>query len=230
MKNSLRSYRPVLLLLAIALVLCLTMIELSLLIIAKGALDTNSKPGLYIVYLGQPEHDDPDLVTASHHQMLESLLQSKEDARNSMIYSYQHGFSGFAALLTSSQAKEISEHPAVVHVIPNRILKLKTTRTWDHLGISPIPTPFSSSSAVKGLLHDTNLGSEAIIGVLDTGIWPESKVFNDQGLGPIPKRWRGKCESGEEFNATIHCNKNLIGAKYYLKGLLAEFGDYKSNR
>ncbi|ESQ55205.1 hypothetical protein EUTSA_v10027359mg, partial [Eutrema salsugineum] len=193
---------------------------------------------VYIVYLGEREHDDPKLVTASHHQMLESLLESKEDAQKSMIYSYKHGFSGFAALLTSSQAKKISEHPEVVHVIPNRILKLKTTRTWDYLGLSPIPTSFSSSSA-KGLLHNTNMGSEAIIGVIDSGIWPESEVVNDQGFGPIPERWRGKCESGEKFDATIHCNNKLIGAKYYLDGLLADNGgifnrtkilDFKSTR
>ncbi|CAA0396035.1 unnamed protein product [Arabidopsis thaliana] len=204
---------------------------------AEGASDSDSK--VYIVYLGEREHDDPELFTASHHQMLESLLQSKDDAHNSLIYSYQYGFSGFAALLTSSQAKKISEHPEVIHVIPNRILKLKTTRTWDHLGLSPNPTSFSSSSSAKGLLHETNMGSEAIIGVVDTGIWPESKVFNDHGLGPIPQRWRGKCESGEQFNAKIHCNNKLIGAKYYLSGLLAETGgkfnrtiiqDFKSNR
>lgn len=71
------------------------------------------------------------------------------------------------------------------------------------------------------------------------GIWPESKVVDDQGLGPIPKRWRGKCESGEHFNATKHCNNKLIGAKYFLNGLLAAIGgkfnktiisDLKSNR
>ncbi|KAL9287635.1 putative cucumisin [Arabidopsis thaliana] len=233
MENSLLSSKLVFLL-AIALVLFLNT-ELSFLT-AEGASDSNSK--VYIVYLGQREHDDPELLTASHHQMLESLLQSKEDAHNSMIYSYQHGFSGFAALLTSSQAKKISEHP---EVIPNRILKLKTTRIWDHLGLSPIPTSFSSSSSAKakGLLHNTSMGSEAIIGVVDSGIWPESKVFNDQGLGPIPKRWRGKCRSGEKFNATMHCNKKLIGAKYYQSGLLAMNGgkfkriiirDFKSNR
>ncbi|AEE84484.1 Subtilase family protein [Arabidopsis thaliana] len=236
MENSFLSSKLVFLL-AIALVLFLNT-ELSFLT-AEGASDSNSK--VYIVYLGQREHDDPELLTASHHQMLESLLQSKEDAHNSMIYSYQHGFSGFAALLTSSQAKKISEHPEVIHVIPNRILKLKTTRIWDHLGLSPIPTSFSSSSSAKakGLLHNTSMGSEAIIGVVDSGIWPESKVFNDQGLGPIPKRWRGKCRSGEKFNATMHCNKKLIGAKYYQSGLLAMNGgkfnriiirDFKSNR
>ncbi|XP_019089080.1 PREDICTED: subtilisin-like protease SBT3.13 [Camelina sativa] len=241
MDNSLQSSK-LMLLLAISFVLFLNT-ELRFLT-AAGALTMIAKYALfyliYIVYLGKREHDDPELVTASHHQMLESLLQFKEDAHNSMIYSYQHGFSGFAALLTSSQAKEISEHPAVIHVIPNRILKLKTTRTWDHLGLSPIPTSFSSSSlSVKGLLHDTNMGSEAIIGVIDSGIWPESKVVNDQGLGPIPKRWRGKCEPGEQFNATIHCNNKLIGAKYYLNGLLAAVAgkfnrtiiqDFKSTR
>ncbi|CAH8275836.1 unnamed protein product [Arabidopsis lyrata] len=234
MENSFLSSKLVFFL-AIALALFLNT-ELSFLT-AERASDSNNK--VYIVYIGQREHDDPELVTASHHQMLESLLQSKEDAHKSLVYSYQHGFSGFAALLTSSQAKKISEHPSVIHVIPNRILKLKTTRTWDHLGLSPIPTSFSSSSSAKGLLHDTNMGSETIIGVVDTGIWPESKVFNDQGLGPIPKRWRGKCESGEQFNATIHCNNKLIGAKYYLRGLLATTGgkfnrtiihDFKSNR
>ncbi|KAL1201806.1 Subtilisin-like protease SBT3.13 [Cardamine amara subsp. amara] len=234
MENSLQSFKLVLLL-AIALVIFLNL-ELSVLT-AEGALENNSK--VYIVYLGEREHDDPELVTASHHQMLESLHQRKEDAHNSMIYSYQHGFSGFAALLTSSQAKKISEYPEVVHVIRNRILKLKTTRTWDQLGLSQTPTSLSSSPSAKGLLHDTNMGSETIIGVIDTGIWPESKVFNDQGFGPIPKRWRGKCESGEQFNTTIHCNKKLIGAKYYFSGLVAELGgkfnktiirDFKSNR
>ncbi|CAN6986641.1 hypothetical protein IGI04_001166 [Brassica rapa subsp. trilocularis] len=236
MKNTyLQSHRLVLLF-SFSLVLFLNT-ELSLLASAGGT-DKNTK--VYIVYLGEREHDDPELVTASHHQMLESLHESKEEAHNSMIYSYQHGFSGFAALLTSSQAKKISEHPSVIHVIPNRIVKLKTTRTWDHLGLSQVPTS-SSPSSVKGLLNETNMGSDAIIGLLDTGIWPESEVFNDQGFGPIPKRWRGKCESGEDFNATIHCNNKLIGAKYYQKGMMAEIRgkrksmtresrEFKSNR
>ncbi|KAJ0239453.1 Subtilisin-like protease 3 [Hirschfeldia incana] len=236
MENSLQSHRLVLLL-SFSLVLLLNS-ELSFLASARATDNNNSK--VYIVYLGERQHDDPELVTASHHQMLESLHESKEDAHNSMIYSYKHGFSGFAALLTSSQAKKISEHPSVIHVIPNRILKLKTTRTWDLLGLSHVPTSFSSpspSSSMKGLLNETNMGSEAIIGLLDTGIWPESEVFNDQGFGPIPKRWRGKCKSGKDFNATIHCNKKLIGAKYYLKGIMADLGlhqfisqEFKSNR
>lgn len=33
---------------------------------------------------------------------------SKEAAKNSIVYSYRHGFSGFAAKLTPSQAKNLS--------------------------------------------------------------------------------------------------------------------------
>ncbi|CAL9235918.1 unnamed protein product [Arabidopsis halleri] len=70
MENSFLSSKLVFLL-AIALVLFLNT-ELSFLT-AERASDSNSK--VYIVYIGQMEHNDPELVTASHHQMLETLLQ-----------------------------------------------------------------------------------------------------------------------------------------------------------
>ncbi|XWS50191.1 hypothetical protein CRYUN_Cryun12cG0067900 [Craigia yunnanensis] len=139
---------------------------------------------------------------------------SKEAAADSMVYSYKHGFSGFAAKLTESQAQKISELPGVIHVMPNRFHSLQTTRTWDYLDISS-HSPFN-------LLHDTNMGDGIIIGLLDTGVWPESKVFNDEGLGPIPARWKGHCESGQLFNGTTDCNRKLIGAKYFIDGFLAE--------
>lgn len=55
-----------------------------------------------------------------------------------------------------------------------------------------------------------------------TGIWPESKVFDDEGFGPIPALWKGHCESGQLFNGTIDCNKKLTGAKWFIDGFQAE--------
>lgn len=36
----------------------------------------------------------------------------------------------------------------------------------------------------------------------------------------IPSRWKGICEPGQEFNASI-CNKKLIGVRYFSKGVKA---------
>ncbi|KAG7550373.1 Peptidase S8/S53 domain [Arabidopsis thaliana x Arabidopsis arenosa] len=166
---------------------------------------------VHIVYLGEKEHNDPELVTASHLRMLESLLGSKKDASESIVHSYRHGFSGFAAHLTDSQAKKISEHPDVVQVTPNSFYELQTTRTFDYLGLS--------RSTPKGLLYKAKMGKDIIIGVLDSGVWPESQSFNDKGLGPIPKRWKGMCVDGEDFDSKKHCNKKLIGARYYMDSL-----------
>ncbi|PON61124.1 Subtilase [Trema orientale] len=143
-----------------------------------------------------------------------NLPCSKEEAMESMVYSYKHGFSGFAAKLTESQAQKIADLPEVIRVIPNHFYSLQTTRSWDYLGLSP--------QSPSNLLHDTNLGDGIIIGLLDTGIWPESEAFNDEGLGPIPGRWKGRCVSGDRFNATRACNRKLIGAKYFIHGFLAE--------
>ncbi|THU58120.1 hypothetical protein C4D60_Mb03t10830 [Musa balbisiana] len=60
------------------------------------------------VYLGERQHEDPDLVIASHHDMLSSVLGSKEEAVSSIVYSYKNGFSGSAAMLTESQADKIA--------------------------------------------------------------------------------------------------------------------------
>ncbi|PIN02103.1 Tripeptidyl-peptidase II [Handroanthus impetiginosus] len=175
-----------------------------------------AETNVYIVYLGERQQNDPNLITDSHYDMLTTLMGSKQLAVESIVYSYRHGFSGFAAKLTASQAQQLSEHPDVVGVIPNSFYKLQTTRSWDYLGLSP-QTP-------NNLLHKSNMGDGAIIGVLDSGIWPESKSFSDEGLGPIPSTWKGFCQSGEQFNDAKSCNKKLIGARWFVDGLVAEIG------
>ncbi|CAH8323520.1 unnamed protein product [Eruca vesicaria subsp. sativa] len=228
------------------------LVVLSLIIVTNVA-RASSESKVHIVYLGEKQHDDPKLVTESHHLMLSSLLGSKEDAHDSMVYSYRHGFSGFAARLTKSQVKKIAgthccpksqvpsmfllmvhfilqtDSPEVVHVMPDGYYELATTRTWDYLGLS--------TAKPKNLLNNTNMGGQAIIGVVDTGVWPESESFNDKGVGPIPNHWKGGCKPGENFKLT-NCNRKLIGAKYYINGFLAgiegfnftESSDYNSAR
>ncbi|KAF9673087.1 hypothetical protein SADUNF_Sadunf11G0112300 [Salix dunnii] len=171
---------------------------------------------VHIVYLGGKQHEDPILTTNSHHDMLASVVGSEEMAAELMVYSYKHGFSGFAAKLTESQAQKLSELPGVIRVIPNSLHRLQTTRSWDFLGL-PSHSPVN-------ILHNSSMGDGVIIGVLDTGIWPESKAFSDEGLGPIPSHWKGVCESGKGFEAKSHCNRKIIGARWFVDGFLAEYG------
>ncbi|GMP35367.1 hypothetical protein CsSME_00007829 [Camellia sinensis var. sinensis] len=63
---------------------------------------------VHIVYMGERQYEDPASVRKLHHKMLSTLLGSKEAARSSILYSYKHGFSGFAARLTKSQAEKIA--------------------------------------------------------------------------------------------------------------------------
>nr|GLL38851.1 subtilisin-like protease SBT3.3 [Ipomoea trifida] len=164
---------------------------------------------VYIVYMGARQHDDIELITSTHHDMLATILG-------------RHGFSGFAAMMTKSQAQTIADLPGVVKVMPNYKYKLQTTRSWDYLGLS-------FNSANNNLLHDTKMGDGIIVAVFDSGVTPENEAYNDKGLGPIPSKWKGYCQSGQKFNPKKHCNRKLIGARYFIDGHLAEIGQQPGN-
>ncbi|XP_071924255.1 CO(2)-response secreted protease-like [Coffea arabica] len=162
--------------------------------------------GVYIVYMGAA----PSSTRArrnDHDQLLNSMLKRKKD----VVYSYNNGFSGFAARLSEEEARSIAQRPGVVSVFPDPLLQLHTTRSWDFLKyqtdveINLRPTSGSNSSSN---------GEDTIIGIMDTGIWPESKSFNDKDIGPIPPKWKGSCMQGSGFTSS-NCNRKLIGARYY---------------
>ncbi|KAJ1261017.1 hypothetical protein BS78_10G276100 [Paspalum vaginatum] len=182
-----------------------------------------SRPRLYVVYLGDVKHGHPDDVTASHHDLLATVTGSKEDSMASMVHNYKHGFSGFAAMLTEDQAEQLAEFPEVISVEPSRTYTTATTRSWDFLGLS--------YEMPSNLLHKARYGEDIIIGLIDTGIWPESRSFSDEGYGPVPSRWRGLCQVGQDWNLS-NCNRKIIGARFYTAGLDEEVlkSDYLSPR
>ncbi|KAK3150532.1 hypothetical protein QOZ80_3AG0234350 [Eleusine coracana subsp. coracana] len=174
---------------------------------------------VHIVYLGHNNGLSPPLTSRFHLQLLSRVFTEPDEAREAILYNYNYGFSGFAALLNSTQAATLSETEEVISVFRSRMLQLHTTRSWDFMGLR-LYTQMEKSSQMH-----LKFGDDVIVGVLDTGVWPESQSFRDDPhLGPIPSSWRGTCVGGDQFDPATACNRKLIGARYYLAGFEHELG------
>ncbi|MED6217290.1 hypothetical protein PIB30_016276 [Stylosanthes scabra] len=161
-------------------------------------------------------HMDKSTMPASfsdHHNWYESSLQSVSETAE-VLYTYKHVVHGFSTRLTNQEADALSEQPGILSIIPDRKYELHTTRTPYFLGLE---VTLASLDRFSTNLLASVKESEVIIGVLDSGIWPEHESLDDTRFGPIPNRWKGECESGKNFNSS-HCNRKLIGARFFYKG------------
>ncbi|KAL9236870.1 hypothetical protein vseg_011490 [Gypsophila vaccaria] len=202
---------------------------------------SSSQNKVYIVYLG--EHiGEKELheIEENHHSYLTSVKETEEEARASLLYSYKHSINGFAALLSPHEASKLLSKEEVVSVFESHPRKHKThtTRSWEFVGLEEQVKPqlgFDQKSHSHSLLSRAKYGRSVIVGVLDSGFWPESKSFSDEEMGPVPKSWKGICQTGDAFNSS-HCNRKVIGARYYVKGYESYYGplnrsmDYLSPR
>ncbi|XP_075643702.1 subtilisin-like protease SBT3 [Castanea sativa] len=180
----------------------------------------------YIIHMDHTHKPESFLTHESwHRSILKSLSSSPTDDKELLLYSYNHVMNGFSARLTPSQLSEIEESPSHLATNPDSFVKSMTTYSPKFLGLQKN----------FGIWPTASYGEDVIVGVVDTGVWPESKSFNDEGMPPVPKKWKGKCENGTAFSPS-YCNKKLIGTRFYYKGILAhglnpsEYGEYLSPR
>ncbi|XP_070043173.1 subtilisin-like protease SBT3 [Nicotiana tomentosiformis] len=171
----------------------------------------------YIVHLDKSLMPN---IFADHHHWHSSTIDSIKAAVPSsvdrfhsapkLVYSYDYVFHGFSAVLSQDELEALKKLPGFVSAYKDRTVEPQTTHTSDFLKLNPS----------SGLWPASGLGQDVIIGVLDSGIWPESASFRDDGMPEVPKRWKGICKSGTQFNTSL-CNRKLIGANYFNKGILA---------
>ncbi|PWA96997.1 subtilase family protein [Artemisia annua] len=158
-------------------------------------------------YIVQINHEHKQQQHLSH---LQSLVSSA--THEDLLYSYSTVYNGYAASLDPQHAQSLRDSPSVLGVYEDTLYHLHTTRTPQFLGINDETRFFDSKGDQQPICSDV------IIGVLDTGVWPELKSFDDSGMPPVPARWHGECEHHKDFDAKKVCNKKLIGARKFYNG------------
>ncbi|XP_008245822.1 PREDICTED: subtilisin-like protease SBT4.4 [Prunus mume] len=153
---------------------------------------------VHIVYLGSLPSDE--LYSPLSHQLgiLERVVQGSS-AANVLVRSYGRSLNGFAAKLTNREREKLANMKEVVSVFPSTTFQLHTTRSWDFMGF------------IESISRSKTVESNVVMAVIDSGIWPESDSFKDDGFGPPPKTWKGACQGGQNFT----CNNKIIGARFY---------------
>ncbi len=156
---------------------------------------------------------------------------------------YTVAANGFSAHLTATQARRLAKDPRVLTVARDRLV---------HADRVPTVGPHATSEFL-GLTHHGHpahgwnpktAGKGVVVGVIDSGIWPENAAFAGHRLqhrkhvgkknpGPIfvghthktafhkadGKNFHGLCQKGQRFPAST-CNSKVISARYYDDGFL----------
>lgn len=145
------------------------------------------------------------LSSIRHHPKISTTTHSMD-----IIYTYSNVMHGFSASLSLAELESLRNLPGFVSSHRDLPVRVDTTQTPQFLNLN----------SNYGAWPTSNYGKDVIIGVVDTGVWPESKSYSDEGLGEVPSRWKGECTEGTEFNSSM-CNRKLIGARFFNKGLIS---------
>jgi subtilisin family serine protease len=135
------------------------------------------------------------------------------------VYDYGISYNGFAAKLTDAQALRLEGLKNVVVVTQDELRTIDTSSTPTFLGLDAPGGLWSQLGGPEGNKINTGAGEGIVVGVIDSGVWPESKSFSDRDASgklifqQLPG-WNAKCTPGEEFNASM-CNQKLIGAQRF---------------
>ncbi|KAL2232535.1 subtilisin-like protease SBT1.9 [Sesamum indicum] len=127
-----------------------------------------------------------------------------------LVHSYDNAFHGFSAVMSKDELESLRKSPGLLSAHVDRPVTPDTTHTYKFLGLN----------TASGIWPASQYGKDVIIGVVDSGIWPESPSFRDEGMTEVPARWRGACVVGQDFNSSL-CNKKIIGARWFNQGVLA---------
>jgi len=158
-------------------------------------------------------------LRATHDAVLNEAGISTKDKVNS----YVNALNGFSALITYEEALRIASNSKVAAVFPDELRQPTTENTPNFLGLT----------SRRGAWATGLTGEGVVIGVIDTGIWPEHPSFADDGSYPslgvsFDESQRSACDFGNAAHnpndAAFSCNDKLLGARQMMDTYRALIG------
>jgi hypothetical protein len=145
------------------------------------------------------------------------VLNRAKIAKSRQVAEYDTVINGVAAKLTADEVAKLSKTPGVIKLWKNEIFKLTTISTPKFLGLEGAGGVWNERFG-----DPARAGEGTIVGVVDSGIWPENPSFAalseprpDADI--IASKWNGTCDVGETKDGfpEFACNNKVIGARWY---------------
>ena len=177
-----------------------------------------------------PEGEDPpdpeSAVVEEYTAELEAEKVAALDGagidRSALVGSFDYAANGFSAALTPAEAESLAAQKGVLSVQRDELHQLHTSESPDFLGLDDR----------RGAWDSGFTGAGVVVGVIDSGIWPEHPSFaarSDLGASPLtfdtidldPDPAVEVLSTGCDFgdtgynpeDAPFTCNNKLIGAR-----------------
>jgi subtilisin family serine protease len=154
-------------------------------------------------------------LKASHDKALRGAGLSSSEKLNE----YTVALNGFSALLTPDEVASVEKQVGVAFVLKDQLRQPTTDSSPDFLGLTADAGPWETGITGEGV----------VVGVIDTGIWPEHPSFADDGsYSPLAGYAGLPCEFGNTTanpnDAPFTCNDKLLGARQMLATYRALIG------
>ena len=168
-------------------------------------------PGLAATKPGRGAKVNPNSPAVLRY--LEHLDRRRDDASakaridpSRIVNSFNFALVGFSALLTPAEAERLAVQKGVISVQPDELRELHTDTSGDFLGLTDGGGAYATGYTGEGV----------VVGVIDTGIWPEHPSFADDGSYSDPGL-EIPCEFGDSAHnpedVPFTCNNKLVGAR-----------------
>ncbi|HET7327986.1 MAG TPA: S8 family serine peptidase [Nocardioidaceae bacterium] len=132
------------------------------------------------------------------------------------VYRYTTVVSGVAVELDRSQVQELRTTAGVRAVERNTHSHLDSTDSASFLGLPGHDGAWAQAGGAEAA------GRGVVIGVIDSGLWPDNPSFAapslpEDGSPPGLRGFNGSCQAGERWSAD-DCNQKVVAARWFVDG------------